>query len=419
MTKYNFGEDIKPGSTMEWAFQNVKSNSRVLEWGPAVGTLTKHLQQDKQCQVDIVEIDAEAGRRAAQYACKSFLGEKEGNLESLYWYNELKQERYDYIIILDVLEHLRNAAALLEHVGELLKDEGVLLLSVPNIAHNSVIINLLNNRFVYTDVGLLDETHVHFYTHDSLCQILEAAGLYPFEKDAIQLRVGENELSCNYSDVPPAIEAFLRTRDYGDVYQFLFKIRKKKRFDNPVSMEKENLPYTLYQMEAMDERGIRVFHKFVNPKLRFEERIKVPEKSATLRLDLLNSYCIIRDLSIIGITERGQIPLIPGKTNMMQVGEYWYSLNQNPQIFIEGQTGGTEILIRGEFVSFGDDALKFMLPVWEKLAYQKSQFDDLSNQQTQLYDYIEKKEQYVQELLTTIRQKDKELQELQNRIAGK
>ena len=59
MSKYDFGYDIEAGSTMEWAFSIIKNNSEILELGPAIGTLTKHLKEEKNCSIDIVEIDEE------------------------------------------------------------------------------------------------------------------------------------------------------------------------------------------------------------------------------------------------------------------------------------------------------------------------------------------------------------------------
>ena len=149
MSKYDYGYTLLPNTTTAWAFSKIQENSKVLELGPAIGNLAKHLKEEKGCSIDIIEIDEESGKRAAQFARRSLIGIEEGNLEGDLWYTKLSDERYDYIVILDVLEHLKNPKQLLKKVSSLLKEEGKLLVSMPNIAHNSVLINLLNNKFKY------------------------------------------------------------------------------------------------------------------------------------------------------------------------------------------------------------------------------------------------------------------------------
>lgn len=118
MSKYDFGYQLEAGSTNEWAFQMVQENSRVLEIGPAIGNLTSHLVKDKHCTVDIVEIDEEAGKKAAEFAQRAQIGSVDGNLNTDTWYHNLQPEKYDYVISLDVLEHLENP----EHVLQNLKN---------------------------------------------------------------------------------------------------------------------------------------------------------------------------------------------------------------------------------------------------------------------------------------------------------
>lgn len=156
MSKYDFGYFLEAGSTNEWAFNNIDSGKNVLEIGPAIGNLTYHLKTEKNCAVDIVEIDEDAGKKASEFSRTALLGLELGNLNSDLWFNALKNNRYDYIVSLDVLEHLNDPESTLKRLKSLLKDDGHILLSVPNIAHNSVMVGLLQNRFEYTDIGLLD-----------------------------------------------------------------------------------------------------------------------------------------------------------------------------------------------------------------------------------------------------------------------
>ena len=67
----------------------------------------------------------------------------------------------------DVLEHLRDPLAVLMEFTESLKDDGVVIISLPNIANIYVRLNLLIGRFDYQDRGILDRTHIRFFTREA------------------------------------------------------------------------------------------------------------------------------------------------------------------------------------------------------------------------------------------------------------
>jgi 2-polyprenyl-3-methyl-5-hydroxy-6-metoxy-1,4-benzoquinol methylase len=85
-------------------------------------------------------------------------------------------EPFSYVVLADVLEHLREPSALLAQCRKLLAKDGRLLVSVPNVAHWSVRLALLFGRFDYTARGILDRTHLRFYTFRTIRQELDAAG---------------------------------------------------------------------------------------------------------------------------------------------------------------------------------------------------------------------------------------------------
>jgi 2-polyprenyl-3-methyl-5-hydroxy-6-metoxy-1,4-benzoquinol methylase len=83
---------------------------------------------------------------------------------------------FDGVILADVLEHLREPEALLARARELLREGGSLVVSVPNVAHWSVRLPLLVGSFRYTARGILDRSHLRFYTLASIRAELERAG---------------------------------------------------------------------------------------------------------------------------------------------------------------------------------------------------------------------------------------------------
>jgi SAM-dependent methyltransferase len=88
----------------------------------------------------------------------------------------LGDRKFDLILLQDVLEHLRAPGELLRECLGLLKANGRILVSLPNVANISVRLALLCGRFEYARRGILDETHVRFYTARSARRLLEEAG---------------------------------------------------------------------------------------------------------------------------------------------------------------------------------------------------------------------------------------------------
>jgi 2-polyprenyl-3-methyl-5-hydroxy-6-metoxy-1,4-benzoquinol methylase len=85
-------------------------------------------------------------------------------------------QRIDAIVLADVLEHLRNPAAILRLVRSSLAEGGLVFLSVPNIANITVRLGLLLGIFEYRDRGILDNTHLRFYTRRTILREVEKAG---------------------------------------------------------------------------------------------------------------------------------------------------------------------------------------------------------------------------------------------------
>jgi 2-polyprenyl-3-methyl-5-hydroxy-6-metoxy-1,4-benzoquinol methylase len=86
--------------------------------------------------------------------------------------------QFDLILALDVLEHLRDPQAVMDQLVGMLNPDGAVIVSVPNIANVWVIADLVfHRRFEYRDAGVLDRTHLHFFTEQSALALLQSAGL--------------------------------------------------------------------------------------------------------------------------------------------------------------------------------------------------------------------------------------------------
>ena len=84
----------------------------------------------------------------------------------------------DTILCLDVLEHLIDPWGVTRQLAELLPKGGAIVASIPNIRHYKLVLALLfKGDFRYRDAGILDSTHLRFFTRETACELFEQAGL--------------------------------------------------------------------------------------------------------------------------------------------------------------------------------------------------------------------------------------------------
>lgn len=169
--RYDYTVDLSVDSTATKILSHVPPGARVLDLGCGPGALARVLV-DRGAVVTGVEFDAAAAKRAELSGATVVVADLDATDLS-----ELFAGRvFDVVIAADVLEHLRDPAATLRQLREVLAPAGYVVVSVPNVAHASVRLALLGGSFPYTDTGLLDRTHLHFWTRSSLLELLAGAG---------------------------------------------------------------------------------------------------------------------------------------------------------------------------------------------------------------------------------------------------
>src|SRR3989338_5388597 len=136
-------------------WERIGEKSNILDLGCARGYFAKELLK-KNCRV--WGIDADKG--AVQEAKKYCVDAKVADLDELS--SRLNRDTFDYILLLDVLEHLRNPHRLLKLLRKYLKKDGEIIVSVPNIAFISLRLSHMAGKFDYKKTGIMDESHLHF-----------------------------------------------------------------------------------------------------------------------------------------------------------------------------------------------------------------------------------------------------------------
>jgi 2-polyprenyl-3-methyl-5-hydroxy-6-metoxy-1,4-benzoquinol methylase len=196
----------------------VRPGTTLLELGAASGYFTEHLAT-LGCTVDVIDVDREAAATAERFARRTVVADLDGDA----WIAALGDARYDAIVCADVLEHLRDGAALLRRLRPFLAEGGELLLSVPNVAHSAVIAGLLDEHFEYGGEGLLDPTHLRLYTWRTLAAALTGAGLAAREWNATTLAPFDTEFRVRGESLAPALRDALLRRSHAFVYQWLVR----------------------------------------------------------------------------------------------------------------------------------------------------------------------------------------------------
>jgi 2-polyprenyl-3-methyl-5-hydroxy-6-metoxy-1,4-benzoquinol methylase len=217
--RYDFDAiDLDSGSVHADVVRLVGDARRVLELGPATGYMSRALRERGATVVGI-EVDAEMARRAEEFCERVIVGD----LDALDLDAALGEERFDAIVAADVLEHLKDPLDALKRLRPFLTEQGCFVVSVPNVAHGSVRLALLSGSFPYQEIGLLDRTHLRFFTRESLAALLDEAELGVAELHRHELEIGASEVPFDAASAPAELRKALEADPEARTYQFVVK----------------------------------------------------------------------------------------------------------------------------------------------------------------------------------------------------
>lgn len=215
---YHRQVSIGSGDSISKIAGKVRPSSRVLDVGTGTGALGKFLNTELACQLDGINNNQVEAEIARLHYRKLLVAD----LDHVKLSRVFEGHQYDYIVFADVLEHLRAPQEVLNDARQLLAPEGKILISLPNIGYAGVVANLIAGEFTYTDEGILDRTHIQFFTRSSLTAFLEQCELSPIAWDDVIKPLQETEFRNRLPDsFPPALARSVLRHPDALVYQFV------------------------------------------------------------------------------------------------------------------------------------------------------------------------------------------------------
>ena len=150
----------------------VGSGKMVLELGCSSGYISGELKKRNNI-VWGIEKDKIAASIAKSFTDKVILGDVE---DEDIW-KAINKDNFDIIILPDIVEHLKNPVKVIKRCKKILRPNGEMIFSIPNVAHWTIRKQLFLGKFEYANGGILDRTHFHFYTIKSFSELLKKNNL--------------------------------------------------------------------------------------------------------------------------------------------------------------------------------------------------------------------------------------------------
>ena len=163
------GQQLEPEESTAMIVNSIPEGARVLDVGCGTGSISVLIRDIRKASV--LGIEPNATRVQAARARGLAVIEGVLSMESA---RDLGP--FDAIVFADVLEHLVDPAEVLSVAAPLLRSGGRIVASVPNVAHWSVRMDLLRGQFDYREIGIMDATHLRWFTRKTLTRLFESIG---------------------------------------------------------------------------------------------------------------------------------------------------------------------------------------------------------------------------------------------------
>ena len=220
--KYALQLDLSVRTNHTLMLEMIGHNKRVLECGCATGYMSRVLAE-RGCRVTGVEIVPEAAEQARPHCEQVIVGDLDQLDLAAAVGDGSPPSPFDVVVFGDVLEHLRNPLRVLRASRSLLAPEGYVVASIPNVAHGDVRLSLLKGVFRYQPLGLLDDTHIHFFTRETIEELFDAAGFVVSDVERVEVDLFGTELGVVADEFSPEIVARVEADPESRTYQFVVR----------------------------------------------------------------------------------------------------------------------------------------------------------------------------------------------------
>jgi 2-polyprenyl-3-methyl-5-hydroxy-6-metoxy-1,4-benzoquinol methylase len=226
-------DPLRPNDAHGISLQLVGQGKTVLELGAASGHVTKVLKEMNN-KVTAVERDGRFADILGEFADEVVITD----LDWLDLRERLAGQKFDVVLAGDVLEHCSKPELVLLQLHDLLNPGGYVVISLPNIAHGDVRLALLRGEFNYRDTGLLDRTHIRFFTRSSIESFLNQNAFKLVEVFASTASIGTTEFGPPDAGIPVEAIKFVQQDRDAMVYQYIVKATpvptiKRDTFSSP------------------------------------------------------------------------------------------------------------------------------------------------------------------------------------------
>ena len=215
---YDYAIDPQGNSTANKILKWIGHDQRVLELGTAAGVMTRAIKA-QGCTVTGIEFMPSMAELAAPDCERMIISD----LDNLEFSTTFGDTQFDVLVAADVLEHLRDPWHLLEQARSIIAPCGHAVFSIPNIGHAAVVAGLLNGHFDYCEKGLLDRTHLRFFTRKGIEDMLLTTGWLPIAWESHRVAPLDSEFAHHWQAQPEEQRLTISQHPDSDIYQFIVK----------------------------------------------------------------------------------------------------------------------------------------------------------------------------------------------------
>jgi SAM-dependent methyltransferase len=289
----DFGD---PNDSHAMELDLIGRNKRVVDFGCWTGLVAGELKR-RGCYVTGIERDTQAAR-VAEGTCDRVIV---ADLDQADLAELLEGETYDVGLFGDVIEHLARPERVLRGMRDLLNPGGYIVVSVPNITHANIRLMLLEGRFDYSDTGILDDTHLKYFTRQSIADLLESCRYMVESMDWVKKEVTEERVRgvldpLGLSNLEEVVKSFSHWEAVA--FQWVIKAfpageeeRVQKLSEEKVQAERKlrELTEQLEEFERVKEEMKRV--RAESEKIRSEsDGVRAESEHARVELDKVGDY---------------------------------------------------------------------------------------------------------------------------------